>query len=52
LVIGDKEVENQQVAVRTRAGEDLGAIDLEVFADKLNRDISLRGRFDMDTETQ
>ena len=52
LVIGDKEVENQQVAVRTRAGEDLGAIDLEVFADRLNRDISLRGRFDMDTETQ
>ena len=28
LVVGDKEVENQQVAVRTRSGEDLGAMGL------------------------
>ena len=52
LVIGDKEVENQQVAVRTRSGNDLGALDLEVFADKLQRDIGLRGRFGIEAETE
>jgi len=52
LVIGDKEVENQQVAVRTRAGEDLGAMALDAFAERLLGDVVLRGRFDMDTETE
>jgi len=52
LVIGDKEVENQQVAVRTRAGEDLGAMALDAFAERLRGDVVLRGRFDMDTETE
>jgi threonyl-tRNA synthetase len=28
LVIGDREMENRQVAVRTRSGEDLGSIDI------------------------
>ncbi len=31
LVVGDKEVETQTVAVRTREGEDLGALSLESF---------------------
>ena len=52
LVIGDKEVENQQVAVRTRSGNDLGALDLEVFVDRLQRDIGLRGRFGIEAETE
>jgi len=31
LVVGDKEVENGQVALRLRSGENLGAMDLEAF---------------------
>jgi len=45
LVVGDKEVENQQVAVRTRSGEDLGAMGLQAFADKLHSEIRMLGRF-------
>jgi threonyl-tRNA synthetase len=51
-VIGDKEVENQQVAVRTRSGEDLGAMSVDAFADKLHKDIGLRGRFGIESETE
>lgn len=35
LVIGNKEVENQQVSVRTRHGEDLGSMSLEMLKAKL-----------------
>ena len=52
LVIGDKEVNNQQVAVRTRMGEDLGAMDLHAFADKLHSEIGMRGRFGIESETE
>ena len=38
LVVGDRDMENETVSVRTRAGEDLGAMSLEDFAAKL-RDI-------------
>ena len=38
LVVGDRDMENKTVSVRTRAGEDLGALSLEDFAAKL-RDI-------------
>ena len=38
LVVGDRDMENRTVSVRTRAGEDLGAMSLEDFAAKL-RDI-------------
>lgn len=31
LVVGDREVENQQVAVRTQSGEDLGSMALDAF---------------------
>ena len=44
LVVGDKEVESQTVAVRTRDGKDLGSIGLEGFAEELERDVSRRGR--------
>ena len=50
LVVGDKEVENQQVAVRTRSGEDLGAMGLQAFADKLHSEIRMRGRFFTESE--
>ncbi len=35
LVIGNKEVDNRTVTVRTRYGEDLGSMDLEAFKSKL-----------------
>jgi threonyl-tRNA synthetase len=44
LVIGDREVENRTVAVRTRGGEDLGSMPLEAFAERLNAENASRGR--------
>ena len=44
LVVGDKEVETQTVAVRTRSGEDLGSISIDAFADRLREDNQSRGR--------
>ncbi|WOG29709.1 threonine--tRNA ligase [Endozoicomonas sp. 8E] len=44
LVIGDKEMENRTVAVRTRTGEDLGTMPVEAFKERLAADISKRGR--------
>ena len=46
LVIGDKEVENQTVAVRARNGEDLGSMSLEAFEQHLVDDVARRGRVD------
>jgi len=44
LVVGDKEVESQTVAVRARRGEDLGSMDPEAFAALLADDVAQRGR--------
>jgi threonyl-tRNA synthetase len=44
LVIGDREVEERTVAVRTRTGEDLGTMSIEAFAELLNTEIASRGR--------
>ncbi|MCK9531092.1 MAG: threonine--tRNA ligase [Gammaproteobacteria bacterium] len=44
LVVGDREVENHTVAVRTRGGKDLGTMALDAFVDKVNADVALRGR--------
>lgn len=46
LVVGDKEVENRQVAVRSRGGEDLGSLSLDDFAAVLDTAIAKRGRLD------
>jgi threonyl-tRNA synthetase len=43
LVVGDREVENQAVSVRTRSGEDLGSMDLERFATHLAAEVARRG---------
>jgi threonyl-tRNA synthetase len=43
LVIGDREVENRSVAVRTRSGEDLGSMPLEDVAKLLTTEIAGRG---------
>ncbi|MEX2475741.1 threonine--tRNA ligase [Marinobacter sp.] len=44
VVVGDKEVENNAVAVRTRKGEDLGTLSLEAFEQLLADDIERKGR--------
>ena len=46
LVVGDREVEEGTVAVRTRSGEDLGSMDIESFAQHLESDVARRGRID------
>ncbi len=43
LVIGDREVEEGTVAVRTREGEDLGIMKVEAFAQYLESEIARRG---------
>jgi threonyl-tRNA synthetase len=44
VVIGDKEVAAQQVAVRSRKGEDLGRMTVEAFLSLLKADEAQRGR--------
>jgi len=44
LVIGDREQENQTVAVRARGGKDLGSMPLSAFAEGLLAEITSRGR--------
>jgi threonyl-tRNA synthetase len=43
LVIGDKEVENNALAVRTRTGEDLGVMSIDEFVAHLNADVESKG---------
>ena len=43
LVVGDREVEEGAVAVRTREGEDLGSMPLDAFAKRLAAAIAERG---------
>ena len=38
LVVGDKEKQAGNVAVRTRSGEDLGAMSLQAFTDRLKNE--------------
>jgi threonyl-tRNA synthetase len=44
LVAGDREVENQTIAVRTRGGEDLGSMSLDAFIERLDAEIASLGR--------
>ncbi len=44
LVIGDREVDGNLVAVRTRSGEDLGGMSLDAFIDHIKADIASHGR--------
>ncbi len=43
LVAGDREVENNQLAVRTREGKDLGTIDLDSLSGSLMDEVASRG---------
>src|SRR5262249_26907030 len=42
LVIGDKEMKANTVAVRTRGGEDLGAMSLDAFAARLHSEANAK----------
>jgi threonyl-tRNA synthetase len=42
VILGDKEMQAQKVAVRTRAGEDLGAMPLESFVSRLEAEAATR----------
>ncbi|MEA5446490.1 threonine--tRNA ligase [Gammaproteobacteria bacterium AB-CW1] len=44
LVVGDREMESDQIAVRTRSGEDLGSMSRADFAEKLAGDVARLGR--------
>ena len=46
LVVGDREVEEGTVAVRTRAGKDLGSMELEDFVGHLRSEVDRRGKTD------
>ena len=48
LVVGDKEVENGTVAVRTRTGEDLGTMTINAFTHYLQDEVERKGRKDND----
>ena len=43
LVVGDKEVESDSVAVRTRSGEDLGTLSVDALIEMLKNDVSRKG---------
>jgi threonyl-tRNA synthetase len=45
LVVGDREMENGKVAVRSREGEDLGSMDPNGFIDLLATEVAKRGRY-------
>ncbi|GAA3910954.1 threonine--tRNA ligase [Litoribacillus peritrichatus] len=44
IVVGDKEMENEEVAVRALNGEDLGTMSIAALEDLLNAKIAERGR--------
>ncbi|PHS26166.1 MAG: threonine--tRNA ligase [Methylophaga sp.] len=53
IVVGDREAQQNAVAVRTRKGEDLGVMTLDEFAEILRKDVAGRGRIqnaDIDSE--
>ena len=44
IVVGDREAQNNEVAVRTRSGKDLGSMPLEQLVQRLAAEIASRGR--------
>ena len=44
LVVGDREVENGQVAVRARNGDDLGSMSISEFSGLLTKSVEKKGR--------
>ena len=46
LVVGNQELESGTLAVRSRTGEDLGTMSLDLFCERLTAEIERRGRID------
>ncbi|MGH8218891.1 MAG: His/Gly/Thr/Pro-type tRNA ligase C-terminal domain-containing protein, partial [Steroidobacteraceae bacterium] len=44
LVVGDKEVAANSIAVRSRGGRDLGTMSVETFSERLRLELESRGR--------
>ncbi len=44
LVVGDRDIENGTVSVRTRKGEDLGAMTMDAFLEKLQSEIACKAK--------
>ena len=42
VIIGDREVSDERVTVRTRTGRDLGSLDIKEFIDKIEKEIAQR----------
>ena len=42
LVVGDRDMENNTVSVRLRNGEDLGAMSMEQFMERLGDKVSTK----------
>jgi threonyl-tRNA synthetase len=42
VVVGDREMENDSVALRTRGGEDLGVVTLDELAQRLGQEVATR----------
>jgi threonyl-tRNA synthetase len=42
LIVGDKEMQAETVAVRTRGGEDLGAYALDSLLERLRNEVAAR----------
>jgi threonyl-tRNA synthetase len=41
-VVGDREMENRSVAVRTRSGEDLGSMSLDALIQRFEAEVAER----------
>ena len=44
LVVGEREMNDETVSVRTRAGEDIGAMPLDAFLKKALEEIETKAR--------
>jgi threonyl-tRNA synthetase len=40
LILGDKELDNQTITVRTQKGEDLGSLTIAEFSERMNSEIA------------
>ncbi|QOC23955.1 threonine--tRNA ligase [Wenzhouxiangella sp. AB-CW3] len=43
LVVGDREVENREIAVRLRDGTDLGAMSIDALVERMSKEVAQRG---------
>ncbi len=44
LVVGDREIENGEIAVRARNGDDLGSMSIEAFSELMTKNVEKKGR--------